>query len=106
MWSSVVSTEILFLFTLSPSLKEAPGATGNVLDSTAPSVRRGKEREAPKPKKPTQLRKVTHVERVCTMYLYTISCVFGFAILVSHCVVEHVHFTCMCSTLMRMLTSS
>ena len=73
MWFCVVSTEICVsfpVFTLSPSLKEAPGATGNVLDSTAPSVRRGKEREAPKPKKPTQLRKVTHVQRVCTMYIY------------------------------------
>ena len=32
--------------------------TGNVLDSTAPVTRRGKERETPKAKKPTQLRKV------------------------------------------------
>ena len=32
--------------------------SGNVLDSTAPVMRRGKERETPKHKKPTPLRKV------------------------------------------------
>ena len=31
---------------------------GNVLDSSAPTVRRGKERETPKKKKPSALRKV------------------------------------------------
>ena len=30
----------------------------NMLDSSAPSMRRGKERETPKKKKPTPLRKV------------------------------------------------
>jgi selenocysteine insertion sequence-binding protein 2 len=49
--------------------KEAPGATGNVLDSTAPSVRRGKEREAPKPKKPTQLRKIIELEKAAKKQL-------------------------------------
>ena len=33
--------------------------TRNVLDSSAPTVRRGKEREVPKKKKPSSIRKVT-----------------------------------------------
>ena len=36
----------------------------NILDASAPSVRRGKEREAPKKKKPTSLRKVSLVFRL------------------------------------------
>jgi hypothetical protein len=60
-WNSIVKS--------APSVKEAPGATGNVLDSTAPSVRRGKEREAPKPKKPTQLRKIIELEKAAKKQL-------------------------------------
>lgn len=35
------------------------GGTRNALDSSAPTVMRGKERETPKKKKPSSLRKVT-----------------------------------------------
>ena len=42
---------------------------GNVLDSTAPILRRGKEREEPKAKKPTYLRKVIDIS------LTLVSCV-------------------------------
>lgn len=38
--------------------KEDGSRTGNPLDSSAPSKRRGKEREVPKNKKPSALRKV------------------------------------------------
>ena len=37
--------------------------SGNILDSTAPQVRRGKEREKPKKRKPTPLRKVIDKEK-------------------------------------------
>lgn len=36
--------------------------TGNPMDSSAPLVRRGKEREVPKKKRPSALRKVTSHE--------------------------------------------
>ncbi len=40
---------------------------GNALDSSAPAVRRGKEREQPKKKKPTALRKVTRRQQDCVV---------------------------------------
>jgi ribosomal protein L7Ae-like RNA K-turn-binding protein len=46
-----------------PSTKEVSATARNVLDSTAPSTRRGKEREQPKAKKPTYLRKVIEKEK-------------------------------------------
>lgn len=49
------------------SQQEVSGASGNVLDSTAPAMRRGKEREEPKAKKPTPLRKVAKISQI----LYT-----------------------------------
>lgn len=33
--------------------------SGNAMDSSAPAIRRGKEREVPKKKRPSALRKVT-----------------------------------------------
>lgn len=41
-----------------------PSATRNVLDSSAPVKMRGKERETPKKKKPSSLRKVTIISLV------------------------------------------
>ena len=36
---------------------------GNALDATAPAVRRGKEREKPKKKRPSKMRKIISAER-------------------------------------------
>ena len=52
------------LFRKPPPPKLAPGSheaklhIGNTLDSSAPALRRGKERETPKKKRPSALRKV------------------------------------------------
>ncbi len=46
---------------------------GNVLDSSAPSIRRGKERETPKKKRPSALRKVRNL--ICqALYSMTMDC--------------------------------
>ena len=49
------------MHTVIPS--QAAPRGGNILDSTAPQIRRGKEREQPKKRKPTPLRKVITREK-------------------------------------------
>ena len=44
-----------------PSTQTKP--VGNALDATAPAVRRGKEREKPKKKRPSKMRKIISAER-------------------------------------------
>lgn len=46
------------LASVNPS-KDEVTRTGNPMDSSAPTTRRGKERETPKKKRPSALRKVT-----------------------------------------------
>ena len=42
---------------------------GNTLDSTAPAVKRGKEREKPKKKRPSKMRKIIAAERAAKLVL-------------------------------------
>ena len=49
----------------STSSNKAPA--GNTLDSTAPSIKRGKEREKPKKKRPSKMRKIIAAERAARL---------------------------------------
>ena len=46
-----------------------PQPVGNSLDSTAPKIKRGKEREIPKKKRPTKMRKIIAAERAARLNL-------------------------------------